>query len=83
VPICANPQICTCPVCPATAPAIPTAIAVPDGQRRPTLDLAAVVEQSPLLACSLIEAALHAATAYSAHTVVPVAAMLLPLLWGV
>lgn len=43
----------------------PTAIALPDGHRRPTLNWAAVVEQSPLLACSLAEAALHAATAYS------------------
>jgi hypothetical protein len=55
-------------VCPATVTAITTAeAAVLDSRRRPTVNLAVVVEQDPLVACCLVKATLHASTAYSGH----------------
>ena len=53
-------------MCPATVTAITTAeAAVSDSRRRPTVNLPVVVEQNPLVACCLVEATLHASTAYS------------------
>ena len=42
-----------------------TCTAVLDSHRTPTIDLAAVMKQNPLLACSVLEAALHASADYS------------------